>query len=357
MTAAPASITMVGVDPTCLGGIATLARGLCDRFSRAKACDFVYVVSSNQSSAFGKAAVFARAVRSLRRRLNEADPANHIVHVHMADNASVMRARIVVNMAKKRGAKTLVHVHCDLAKIYGASSSSMKAAIEEVMRACDAVVALGSYMRDFAASFGHEKDSFFVLPNAVSCPASNPFDARSHKALFLGNVSRDKGVLDLLDALAAVKEELPPDASVDLCGRDFLSIQDRINERGLADIVSYRGVVSVDDGFFSRYGIHVLPSHKEALPFALLEASAHGIPSVVTDAGSMAEVVTSGEDGFVVRVGDVAALGDRMRRILSDDTLRVKMGQAVFAKTKATYSMDAYMRKLEGLYGRVLIVP
>ncbi|MDO4590656.1 MAG: glycosyltransferase family 4 protein [Slackia sp.] len=357
MTDAPASITMVGVDPACLGGIATLARCLCDRFSRDAADDFAYIVSSNQSSAFGKAAVFARALCSLRRRLNAIDPAAHIVHIHMADNASVMRARVVVNMAKKRGVKTLVHVHCDLAKIYEASSSSMKTAIEDVMRACDAVVALGSYMRDFAASFGHGRDSFFVLPNAVSCPASNPFDARSHKALFLGNVSQDKGVLDLLDALAAVKEDLPADASVDLCGRDFLSIQDCIRERGLADIVNYRGVVSPDDGFFAHYGLHVLPSHKEALPFALLEASAHGIPSVVTDAGSMAEVVASDEDGFVVRVGDVSALGDRIRRMLSDDALRSKMSRAVFEKTKAMYSMDAYMKKLGGLYERVLIVP
>lgn len=348
------SLTMVGVAPSCLGGIATLVRELCTRIETNDNVDFEYIASSNQSSALGKMCLFSRAVFRLYKRMKEVSPARHVVHIHMADNASVLRSCVVLGLARSCNTKVLVHVHCDLGRIYKASSPRMRSCIEFALKECDAVVSLGSYMEDFLISLGKKEDDLFVLPNAISCPSLNPYESSSRKVLFLGNVSEEKGAIDLLDALVLARGSLPQGSAVDICGRDLLGIENLVREKGLSDFVRYKGVVSPDDDFFHEYGLHVLPSHKEALPFALLEASAHGIPSVVTNAGSMAEVVDSGRDGFVVDVSDVNALSERIGSLLCDTELRSRMSSAIFNKMKAAYSMDAYVAKLGGVYERML---
>lgn len=350
------SLTMVGVDPSCLGGIATLARDLCARIESDDAIDFEYIASSNQSSALGKMLLFAKALFRLRERMESVHSANHIVHIHMADNASVVRSCAVLRLVKKYNARTLIHVHCDLGKIYRASSPKMRLLIEYALKNCDGIISLGNYMEGFLLSLGKEKNDLFVLPNAVSCPVSNPYNRSSKRVLFLGNVSREKGVVDLLDALVLARESLPEDCGVDICGRDLIDIEELLREKGLCGFVKYRGVVMPDSDFFHEYGLHVLPSYKEALPFALLETSAHGIPSVVTNAGSMAEVVDSGRSGFVVDIADVRAISERIVLLLCDAALRSRMSNAAFSKVKAAYSMDAYVIELGGIYERLLDV-
>src|SRR5262249_45060661 len=66
---------------------------------------------------------------------------------------------------------------------------------------------------------------------------------------------------------------------------------------------------------------------KDGIPTALVEALATGIPCVVTDSGSMLEVVEDGVDGRVVRQRDPRALADAIRELLADPARRRAMAQ------------------------------
>jgi glycosyltransferase involved in cell wall biosynthesis len=76
----------------------------------------------------------------------------------------------------------------------------------------------------------------------------------------------------------------------------------------------------------SQSRIVALSSGNEGVPTALLEAMAAARPVVTTDAGHVRSIVTDGTEGFVVRIGDVDALADRLMRLLAYRELARVMG-------------------------------
>jgi glycosyltransferase involved in cell wall biosynthesis len=71
----------------------------------------------------------------------------------------------------------------------------------------------------------------------------------------------------------------------------------------------------------------VSPSLSEGFCLPIIEAAMFEKPSVVTDVGSLPELVTNGENGFVIPVADVNSLADMLYRIAIDTELRKKMGK------------------------------
>lgn len=57
----------------------------------------------------------------------------------------------------------------------------------------------------------------------------------------------------------------------------------------------------------------VLPSYNEGLPIAVLEAISYGLPVIATAVGDMAAAVREGENGFLIKPGDVSALADKSK--------------------------------------------
>ena len=76
----------------------------------------------------------------------------------------------------------------------------------------------------------------------------------------------------------------------------------------------------------SRAAVFALPSRCEGMPRVVLEAMAAGVPVVASDVSGIPVVVRDGENGYLVPVGDDVVLEDRLRKLLSDDELRRKMG-------------------------------
>ena len=74
--------------------------------------------------------------------------------------------------------------------------------------------------------------------------------------------------------------------------------------------------------------VYLQMSSIESLGLSAVDALRHGLPSVVTDAGGLPEVVIDGVNGFVVPVGDVAAASEAVDELLSDDALWVRQSHA-----------------------------
>jgi glycosyltransferase involved in cell wall biosynthesis len=79
---------------------------------------------------------------------------------------------------------------------------------------------------------------------------------------------------------------------------------------------------------FRDADIFVLPSAGECLAVVLMEAAAAGLPVITTDVGALGEAVRAGESGFVMSVGDGAALRSALLQLASDASLRHRMGRA-----------------------------
>lgn len=343
-------VTMCGVDPACLGGISTLTRTLSAELSCRPDINFEYIVTANQGSSLQKLMCFTRGIAHARRRFS---CGRGVVHIHMADNASVVRACVIIRLARFYGQAVVLHVHCDLSRIREESSSRMQNMIDWAIVHVDHVIVLGGYLNDLFVSLDYPIERVTILPNAVMCPQRNPYTSGRRSVLFLGNVSEAKGVLDLLDALALIDDKLSSDIVVDLCGKDHLGIVQEIERRGLAHRVCYRGIVKPDDEFFLRYALNVLPSHHEAMPFALIEASAHGVPTVATKVGSIPEIIDSGKSGWLVDPKDVAALSDLLLNIWDDPSIMGEVGDRAYRLVVERFSLSGYIQRLLEVYSEV----
>lgn len=104
--------------------------------------------------------------------------------------------------------------------------------------------------------------------------------------------------------------------------------------------------------------LFVMPTrHREGLGKAVLEAMAQGVPAVVTDAGGLAEIVTDGHDGRVVRGGSISALAEALAEVadLPADRRRAMGARAadtIRARFHADDMVSAYRRLYRELLGR-----
>jgi glycosyltransferase involved in cell wall biosynthesis len=99
-----------------------------------------------------------------------------------------------------------------------------------------------------------------------------------------------------------------------------------VAEEGLADRVEFLGYRYDMPQLLADADVAVLTSVKEGIPRALMEAMAVGVPVVATDVKGTREIVASGRNGFLVPLGDTAALAARLEQLLLSPALRRELG-------------------------------
>ena len=102
--------------------------------------------------------------------------------------------------------------------------------------------------------------------------------------------------------------------------------------------------------YCSAADVFVCPTKADNLPYTVLEALAAGTPVVASDVGGIPEMVVSGKNGYVVRVGDVEALGDRVVELLGDDRKREAFSESARQIIASDYSMELFLQRHRSLY-------
>lgn len=109
---------------------------------------------------------------------------------------------------------------------------------------------------------------------------------------------------------------------------------------GVAHLVEFRPRLDRLEALWPTIDLLLFPSRFEGFPNTLAEAMAHGVPVVSFDCPTgPAELIEDGANGFLVPMGDVAAAGDRVRRLLGDPALAARLGRAARAVSD-TYAED-----------------
>jgi len=101
----------------------------------------------------------------------------------------------------------------------------------------------------------------------------------------------------------------------------------------------------------------VLPSYREGMPKALLEAAACGRPIITTDVPGCRAVVEDGVEGLLVPVCDWTALAEAMERLARSPALRAEMGRAARARAEAEFGQLPVVERTIALYHECLSPP
>lgn len=348
-------IVMIGSAPDVRGGISAMvnvyrAQGLFDRW------DLRYIATHCDGSKPRKAmkalgAWLAFMAQLLRRRVD-------LLHVHIASDASFWRKSLFVVPAHALGVPYVLHMHGGrfLEFYRDQPVRAMQRFIRYIYRNARVVIALSDQWRETLLQVSPES-RIVVVPNPVQVPTWQAgLDADPSTVLYLGLIKEAKGAFDLIRAWPAVRRAVP-DARLVLGGvGETEAARALATNLGVGDSVEMPGwiVGEAKDDLVKRAWIFALPSHGEALPMAILESMAAGIPVVATRVGGVPTAVDHGRTGLLIDVGDVAALSRSLVALQTDAPRRKAMGDAARRAATEKFSADAIVPRIEALWREIL---
>jgi len=230
----------------------------------------------------------------------------------------------------------------------------------------DRLVALTeSHRRSLAAELRVPEERFRVLGSGVDLTRFDPVLPRSAARRAAG-LPEDGPLVGIVAALRPEKNHAlflaaaarvsasVPNARFVIAGdgpaREEVSRLARAS--GLGDRLLLLGPRRDVPALDRAFDVVVLSSHPivETLPVTLLEAAACGTPAVATAVGSVTDVVSQGETGYVVAAGDAAALAERIVQLLRDRDLRERMGAAARRRAEQRFDERDMIRRYEDLF-------
>jgi phosphatidyl-myo-inositol dimannoside synthase len=243
-------------------------------------------------------------------------------------------------------------------------------ALRRISDGVDVVTYLGEYFRSRLASTLGRSAGLVQLTPGVDTDTFRPdVDGSAVRARYgltdrpvIVCVSRlvpRKGQDTLIHALPLVQHRVR-DAALLLvgAGRYREELETLAGSLGVADSVRFTGGVPHDElpAHYAAGDVFAMPCRTrrggldiEGLGIVFLEASATGLPVLVGDSGGAPDAVRDGETGLLVDGREVAAVADRLVQLLTDESLRSRMGAAGRAWVERDWRWDVLADKLHVL--------
>jgi colanic acid/amylovoran biosynthesis glycosyltransferase len=220
------------------------------------------------------------------------------------------------------------------------------------------VIAVSAFIRDKAVGLGADPAKVRVHHIGVPIPAMEPGLPKKWDAVFVGRFVEKKGIDDLIEA-AAILAELRPRVLFIGDGPLEAAMRERATRMGLDATFLGAREPRVVGRCMAESKVLVAPSKtasdgdSEGLPTTILEAAGLGVPAVSTYHSGIPEAVVDGETGLLGPERDPAALAGNLRRLLTDDGLRTRMGEQARRHVAANFDLREQTRRLEELYDSV----
>jgi glycosyltransferase involved in cell wall biosynthesis len=279
-----------------------------------------------------------------------------LVYVPIAqNNLGVLRDMGFMVPTLLAGRRLVVHVHGGgFGRFYDAAPAPLRALVRAVLGRARAVIILGEALRPTMRGLVPD-ERIRVIPNGMEDPFPQGVTregARVLNVLYLGNLIRSKGFLDVLQAVAELVAAGVP-LRLDLAG-GWGSDDDRAAAApllaALGDRVHLHGPVgpAAKHDLLRAADVLAFPTYYEyeGHPFVVLEAMSAALPVVTTPHAALPETVLDGETGLIVAPRDVPALAAALRRLAEDRTLRQRLGAAGRARFLERYTALQWSRRL-----------
>ena len=273
------------------------------------------------------------------------------VHAHMSTQGFWRDAALLAPALAAR-VPVLVQLHGGgYERFYDDCDPAARALIRMIFERAACVVvsceALRAWIRGTARN-AHVK----TIPTPVSFEPLAKDPCRPNLVLFLGHLQADKGIFDLLEAVAALRHDVPEMRLVCAGHGNRIAVARYAERLGIAEAVKFTGWVgpSGKRALFESAAVLAAPAYDAALPVSLLEAMAAGVPVVASAVGGIPEVIVDGVTGVLIAPGDNASLARHLTRLLTDRAAGQRMGSAARDSLRLRFSPERALPMLEELY-------
>lgn len=181
-----------------------------------------------------------------------------------------------------------------------------------------------------------DRKNVSVIPNSVRFKPGPKSLLSAQRVLAVGRLSPEKNFSSLIRAFALV-HPLFPEWSLDIFGDgdERKQLLSEIEKYNLVDVVHLPGSTNDVQKEMLSSSLLVCSSKHEGFAMVIVEAMACGLPVVSYDCPSgPKDIISNGNNGFLVPAGDENALADRICRLIESAELRKRMGAAAFENSK-----------------------
>ncbi|MDD3162151.1 MAG: glycosyltransferase family 4 protein [Bacteroidales bacterium] len=281
------------------------------------------------------------------------------VHQNLPFNAKGILREYLINLLSVRcGRPVLLHIHGGEGLVNGISSRFLNRLVNKMFRRSSQILVLSALeQKVIQQSYPTIKVSY--LSNAIDTElyARKKTESKTVPALlYLGRIEPNKGINEIIRAVAKVYKQHR--FTFFLCGE---GPEREHMVRACAEIMGedfcYKGVVSGEQKLeiVHQSSIFVLPSYFEGLPMSLLESMAGGVVPVVTEVGSMKEVIRSGENGLHVKMQDANDLAEKLTFLLTHPEMLDLMAENAVCTVQKEFGIKDYMKRLSTMYDSLFL--
>lgn len=171
----------------------------------------------------------------------------------------------------------------------------------------------------------------FLIKNKLNLRLYKPTEKRSKdfiSVVYVARIGAPKAHEDLIAAWSKVNNE-PVTKKLFLIGPDGMNnqIHELAKKLGVEQSIVFMGAQSEIPALLDECDFAVFPSHREGLPIALLEKMAMKIPVIASDIPQLTAIVKHNINGLVFKCGNADDLAEKIKILLHDKDLRIKLGE------------------------------
>ena len=227
-----------------------------------------------------------------------------------------------------------------------------------IVRSADKITGVSAAVAAHAGDLGASSSSVQVIPNGVDTSIFHPAEnvSKTPTVLAVGRLVPNKGMDTLVKSVPEVLARIP-EAKFVIAGDGpmYSSLGKLVESLGVRDSVEFLGHRRDVPDLLRGATVFARPSTLEGMPLTILEAMATGLPVIATPVGGTPELITDGQNGFLIPVGDSHALAGAILDVLRDPRRSSSMGQRNLQIVQNEYTWERVINRTEALYQEMVL--
>lgn len=306
-----------------------------------------------------------RTYRTLKRMIRE--EGYEIIHCHGA-RGNMMGALL----RRATGLPVVTTVHSDYRLDYlGRPFSRLSyGTINTIaLRLLDYRIGVSDAMTDLLISRGFDPDKLFTIYNGIDFTPRTPALGREEyfrsvgleadgDSVVVGIAARLNPVKDIATLVRgfAIAHQTCPNLRLLIAGDgEQMDMLKKLSaELGVERQVCFAGWITDTDSFYHAIDINTLTSLSETFPYSLTEGARAALPTVASRVGGVPYLIEHGIHGLLFEAGDAEGLARCLVSLARDPTLREHLGQRLYQRAKADFSLESTLERQLTIYRTIL---
>ncbi len=291
-----------------------------------------------------------------------------ILHMTTSGSYAVVRDIAILMLSHLFGIKTVYHIHMGRIPELALAANWEWRLLKKSLKLADRIIVMDPVSLKSLEKYV-EDDKLSFVPNMIDVESFNKqeisddfMNLRGNRniILYLGWIIPQKGLLEMVKAWEHIDREGWELVLIGPGPGSFRQALEKVVEKDRS--IRILNEVSSDQAkqWMKAAEIFILPSHTEGFPNVILEAMAASKPIIATPVGAISEMLDfEGPEpcGLMVPIGDEDALGQRMKEMMSDRSLRTRLGKRAFDKVNRSYGSSVVFNQLYTIWREAAGMP